>query len=328
MDTHKRFDVLSAGIATWDTLLLGVDSDLMDHDAVMAKDTVSASGGDAVNAAISMARLGLRVTVCACTGVDPAAEMIKEDLKKAGADTSFLYQDEKIHTAAPVLLVDEHGDRHIIRIPDNGNLFFTEEMVPDEALEASRHLHLASTNVLRSLDGKPLGRLFKRAREKGLTTSLDASYDSQGRWMENLKEVIGYCDIFIPSFQEASIYAGSEDLEEICAFFSKYLLQVFGIKLGEKGVLVTDFKKTYQLPTLYEGKPVDTTGAGDAFLAGFVSAWLRDYDLASSAYLGAAQSASVLRSAGANVSAGTMEDALELIGKRGIVLHRRGAGNE
>ncbi len=322
MHDHKRFDVLSAGIACWDTLFLGVNRDLMDHDAVMAADYLSASGGDAVNAAVSMAKLGLKVTVCACVGKDAAAEMIKEDLHKSGADTSFLHQDEKVHTAAPSILVDEDGDRHIVRVPENGNLFFTEEMVPNEALEASCHLHLASTNVLRSLDGEPLGRLFKRAKEKGLTTSLDASYDAQGHWMENIKEAINYCDIFIPSFQEASIYAGSKDLKEICDFFSRYPLKIFGIKLGEKGVLVTDYKDTYQLPTLYEGTPVDTTGAGDAFLAGFVTAWLKGYDLPSCAYLGSAQSASVLRAAGANRSAGTEEDALRLLEQKGILLKK------
>ena len=219
------------------------------------------------------------------------------------------------------VIIATYGD--MIRVPGNGNHSFKEEMVTDELISSARHLHLASANVLKSLDGKPLGRLFERAHAAGLTTSLDASYDREGNWMKNIEDALHHCDIFIPSMQEAAIYAGTDDPEEICRMFSKYPLQVFGIKLGEKGVLVTDFHETWTLPSLYKGIPVDTTGAGDAFLAGFVSAWLKGYDIPSSAYAGSAQAYSVLGAAGANTSAGTWEDAVKLLGDNQITLRMR-----
>ena len=323
MSEHKQYDVICAGIATWDTLFTGVDRDLMEIDGILAKGYFAASGGDAVNAAISMARLGLRTAICAAVGKDSAAVLVKGELERDGVDCSHLYESEDVHTASPVLLIDDEGERHIIRVPDNGNQFFTESMVSDALLENSRHLHLASANVLRSLDGKPLGRLFARAKEKGLTTSLDASYDRSGNWMKNIEDALQNCDIFIPSLQEAAIYAGSDDPEKICRFFSAYPIKIFGIKLGEKGVLVTDFHQTWKQGTLYHGTPVDTTGAGDAFLAGFVSAWLKGYDIPSCASLGSAQSYSVLKAPGANRSAGTWEDALRLLAANDIILQKR-----
>jgi ribokinase len=222
-----------------------------------------------------------------------------------------------------VILVDHEGERHIIRVPDNGNHFFTEDMVSDEVLNKARHLHLASANVLKALDGEGLGILFERAHRLGLTTSLDASYDRGGRWMKNIESALMNCDIFIPSFQEASIYAQSEDPDEICAFFSRFPLKIFGIKLGEKGVFVRDEKEKIFLDTLYHKTPVDTTGAGDAFLAGFTAAWLKGYDLKSCALLGSAQSASVLDAAGANTGAGTWSEAEELIRLAGYVMKKR-----
>ncbi|MBR3363400.1 MAG: carbohydrate kinase family protein [Solobacterium sp.] len=323
MSEHKQYDVICAGIATWDTLFTGVDKDLMEIDGILAKGYFAASGGDAVNAAISMARLGLKTTICAALGKDSAALLVKGELEQDGVDCSYLYESEDVYTASPVLLIDSEGERHIIRVPDNGNQFFTESMVSDELLEKSRHLHLASANVLRSLDGKPLGRLFARAKEKGLTTSLDASYDRSGNWMKNIEDALHYCDIFIPSLQEAAIYAGSEDLDKICSFFSAYPLKIFGIKLGEKGVLVTDFKETWKQATLYHGTPVDTTGAGDAFLAGYVSTWLKGYDIPSCASIGSAQSYSVLGAIGANRAAGTWQDAVNLLDANGISLQKR-----
>ena len=318
---NKQFDAVCAGIATWDTLFTGVDRDLMEIDGILAKGYYASSGGDAVNAAVSMARLGLKTAVCASMGKDSAAQLVIHELEAAGADCSYLHLDAAVHTAAPAILVDSDGERHIIRVPDNGNHFFTQDMVSDELLEKARHLHLASANVLKRLDGKPLGVLFARAHEKGLTTSMDASYDRAGNWMKNIQDALMNCDIFIPSFQEASIYAGSEDLHEICAFFSQFPLKIFGIKLGEKGVMVTDFRDTWTMGTLYRKKPVDTTGAGDAFLAGFVSAWLKGYDIPSCAYAGSAQSYSVLGAVGANTSAGTWEDAVKLLKENNIEIH-------
>lgn len=320
---NKQFDCVCAGIATWDTLFTGVDRDLMEIDGILAGGYYASSGGDAVNAAVSMARLGLRTAVCASLGTDSAAQLVIHELEEAGADCSYLHQSAAVHTAAPAILVDPDGERHIIRVPENGNHFFTQDMVSDELLEKSRHLHLASANVLKRLDGKPLGVLFARAHEKGLTTSMDASYDRAGNWMKNIEDALKNCDIFIPSFQEAAIYAASRDLDEICAFFSQFPLKIFGVKLGEKGVLVTDFRETWKLPTLYKKKPVDTTGAGDAFLAGFVGAWLKGYDIPSCAYAGSAQSYSVLGAVGANTSAGTWEDAMELLKENNIEMHLR-----
>ena len=315
---NKEFDVVCAGIATWDTLFTGVDRDLMSIDGILAKGYYASSGGDAVNAAVSMARLGLETAVCASLGEDSAADLIIHELEQAGANCSYLHKSAAVHTASPAILVDPEGERHIIRVPDNGNHFFTQDMVSDELMRKARHLHLASANVLKRLDGKPLGTLFARAHAHGLTTSMDASYDREGNWMKNIEDALENCDIFIPSFQEASIYAQSQDPDEICAFFSQFPLQVFGIKLGEKGVLVTDFHEKWTMDTLYKKKPVDTTGAGDAFLAGFVSAWLKGYDIPSCAAFGSAQSYSVLGAVGANTSAGTWQDAVKLLEENGI----------
>ena len=313
----KKYDVICAGIATWDTLFSGIDSDLMEVDGIQAKGYTASSGGDAVNAAVNMARLGIRTAVCASVGNDNARDLIMRELQAAGADTQWITVHEHLNTAAPVLLIDHQGERHIVRVPDNANHFFDNTMVPFELMDQASHLHLASANVLNRLDGQPLGQLFKDAKAHGLSTSLDASYDRSGNWMKNIETALQYCDIFVPSIQEAAIYAGSHDIEEISSFFSQYPLKIFGIKLGEKGVYLTDFKESVHLPTLYRGKPVDTTGAGDAFLAGFVSAWVRGYDMRSCGLLGSAQSASVLGSIGANRSAGTWDDALKRIGEAG-----------
>ncbi|MBQ1305527.1 MAG: carbohydrate kinase family protein [Erysipelotrichales bacterium] len=323
MINQREIDVLCAGIATWDTIFTGVDPDFLRMDGMTAKGYFASSGGDAVNAAVNMARLGMKVSVAACIGKDSAGELVKQDLLKAGARTGDLTERGDVHTASPVLLVDTEGDRHILRVPDNANYVFSEEMVTEEMLRKAGHLHFASANVLPGIDGKPLGRLFQKAHSLGLTTSLDVTFDKDGKWLDNIEDALDHCDIFIPSLQEAKMYARSEDLKEITAFFRKWPIRIFGVKLGKEGVYLTDFKEEWRLPTLYHGIPVDTTGAGDAFLAGFVSAWLKGYDIPSSGAAGSAQSASVLGKTGANTGAGSWDDAKKLCETNGIRLRMR-----
>ena len=134
--------------------------------------------------------------------------------------------------------------------------------------------------------------------------------------MKKIEGALQNTDLFIPSYQEAVHYAGSGDLPAIRDHFARFPLKVFGVKLGASGVYLTDFSREIRLPSLYEGRPVDTTGAGDAFFAGFLAAYLKGCSLRECGLIGSAQAASVMRSIGANRSAGTWEEAMALISAR------------
>ena len=84
---NKQYDVTVAGIATWDTLLSGIDEDLMSQDGIVCENYIGASGGDAVNGAINLAKLGMKVTLCACIGKDSVGQAIIDDLNCAGVNT-------------------------------------------------------------------------------------------------------------------------------------------------------------------------------------------------------------------------------------------------
>ena len=73
----KQYDIVCAGIATWDTIFTGIDSDLMEIDGLLAKGYFASSGGDAVNAAVSMSRLGMKTAICASLGEDTACQMVE-----------------------------------------------------------------------------------------------------------------------------------------------------------------------------------------------------------------------------------------------------------
>ena len=109
------YDILGAGLATYDTMLSPSPSDLMSSDGAVAENELTGSGGDAVNSAISMAKLGVKVCVSACVGDDSFADIIQADLEHAGASAAGLVREKTLATNAPVVLLDASGDRHIIR---------------------------------------------------------------------------------------------------------------------------------------------------------------------------------------------------------------------
>ncbi|MBR2068008.1 MAG: carbohydrate kinase family protein, partial [Solobacterium sp.] len=309
----KEYDVLCVGIATMDTIVEGVHKDSFIMDSSVMKDIQMYPGGDALNAAIHFSRLGLSCCLCACMGNDLYQEVLSDLLKKEGVDIQYLMSKNGAHTSSPIILVDVDGERHVLRPSNSANHFLLESDISDEAIKRSKHLHFASANGLKGLKGKDLARLFSRAKEYGLSTSMDATYDVNVKGIEEIEETLNYMDIFIPSLEEAICFSGKKEIEEIVSFFHQYPLKIFGIKLGKEGLYITDFKESYHLDSLYEEEVVDTTGAGDAFYAGFIAAYLKGYDIKSSAYLGLAQSASVLRGLGATSLAFYEQDAKEFI---------------
>lgn len=321
--SKNKFDVLCAGLATLDLSISHVDPKIMEKDGAMVDNIITGSGGDAVNASINMARLGIRTCLSACVGKDHFADIITEDLKAAGVDTSGICYNPEALTNCPVVLIEPSGERHILRLTKGGNRIFSSEHIPEQLLGESKHLHIASVNLLPCLDGEPLAQLFAKAHKMGLTTSMDATNDREGLWLERIKDVLPNCDIFIPSGREAIKYCNGEtDILKMKEFFEQFGLKVFGVKLGEKGVFVTDYKHDVWMPSFYKGKPVDTTGAGDALCAGFVAGYIKGLDLASCAALGSAQAAAIISQIGANKGAVDYETAERIAIKNGYPLKK------
>ena len=108
-----------------------------------------------------------------------------------------------------------------------------------------------------------------------MITSMDVTKTQQDGGMKYYPHVIPYLDYFLPSEEQAMLLAGTEDVEAMADFFLKGGVKCVVIKLGSRGC----FCKTAQLSFYcgcYDVPVVETTGAGDAFVAGFLSGVLRN----------------------------------------------------
>ncbi len=133
------------------------------------------------------------------------------------------------------------------------------------------HLHVSSYFLQRGL--RPSCRsLFARAHAAGLTTSLDPGFDPSERWERDLIETLAEVDLFLPNEVELRALTGCSEIGDALRHLeSGRTLTV--VKLGAEGAMTLEGDRAVEAPA-FPVDPVDTTGAGDSFDAGFLHAWL------------------------------------------------------
>jgi sugar/nucleoside kinase (ribokinase family) len=210
-------------------------------------------------------------------GADDRGRAAEAELQAAGVDTR-LTVDPAAPTGTCVVLVWPDGERSMV--PDPGaNDRLAESDLPDDVLVVGAHLHLTGYSLVR--DGsRAAGRAaIARARERGMSVSVDPSSAAllSPAFMDELDGV----GLLLPNAEEASVLSGEEDAERAALGLAVRVPEVV-VTLGAEGALWTDGREVCRLGA--EGvaaaagkagsRPLDTTGAGDAFAAGYLTARL------------------------------------------------------
>ncbi len=237
------------------------------------------AGGCAVNAAIDLSKIGLNVAVIGKIGNDGFGKCIIDALKKENVDISGLVISSQSRTSASVVLSDSGGERTFLHY-QGSNAEFIDMDINYDIVERSRIVFIAGTMLMPSFDGEPCKRVLKKAKEMGKYTVLDTAWDSTGRWMSVLHPCMQYIDLFIPSYEEAVNLSGKKSPEEIADAFLSMGVKVAVIKLGKEGCFLKSMDGEKHLIPAYKCiQPIDTTGAGDSFIAGFITGLVNNWDL-------------------------------------------------
>ena len=305
-------NILCAGMMVCDMLLSPIPDDILKRDSVQIRKPVMSCGGDALNAAVSLAKLGENVTIAGRIADDTNGSFIREICGINGISMDGVTIDRECPTAVSFALIDEAGERHFL---SNKDIFgnFCSGDVPDELILRNDLVYLGSAMSFPQLDGKGIRDLFSRAHKAGKLTAMDAAVDEAIRsddWLEELRPALAETDIFFPSIAEASAITGLEKPEEIAARFRDTGMKIFGIKLGGEGCYVTDFKSEKMIPGIPNVKVVDTTGAGDSFFAGFLCGLAHQMDPFESAAFANVIAAKNIEKVGGTAGVPNFDDAL------------------
>jgi len=307
------FDVACLGILVADAIARTVD-EMPERGKLMPVEQISLhTGGCAMSASIDLAKLGLKAALLGKVGKDGFGDFMVSTLKNEGVNIDGLVVKEGINTSASLVIVSSSGERTFLHC-FGSNADLTYEDVNFDIIKKSKILFIGGVNLMPKFDGVPCGMVVKKAKEMGVYTALDTAWDASGRWMEIVEPSLPYLDLFIPSYDEAKMIAGKEEPEEIADVFLSKGVKLAVIKLGKDGCFIKskDGEK-HLIPTYTDIKAVDATGAGDSFVAGFLTGLIQGWDLYKCGRFANAVGTHCVMEVGATTGIKKMEDILEFM---------------
>ena len=322
MDNKLPNAVLCVGMLNCDVYFKNIPRNLMQVDTTFARGAIMRVGGDAANVATNLAKMGLTTLLCANVTDDVFGNFCCEALAEHGVDTTHVYRTSTSGSATSLMFFDTEGVKHSASFW-GGNRTLEPSQITDEMLKKARHMHIGSFVNLQSFFGEPAIDLLKRAKALGLTISADISAGG-GKpvvW-EKISQVMPLCDVFTMNENEMFTLTGTSDEVEAAEKLSVCAPGLLLLKQGPRGVYATDFKGFAKLmPTLTNPDDViDTTGAGDAFISGYIAGLMHDLSREECIHCGSASSALCLVSMGASLWGIPFEDVLALARERAAAL--------
>ncbi len=279
MSKNNDCDVVIVGAAHMDLQVYPIGKDLLDVASYPAKEMVWSVGGDALNEATIITRLGHKVKLISCFGDDMIGSMIIEHCRKNHIDTAHIKQDKEKVTGINIGLICEDGERTFINNRSGSIWTFSPEDVDLDAVNGAGILSFASIFNNPKLDQSLMLPLFKKAKEQNMVICVDMVGPKRGETLEDIKESLSYIDYFFPNYEEASRLTGKEDVEEIADVLIGLGVKNVLIKIGKKGCLVKNAKESFIVPGYPKSNCIDTTGAGDNFASGFICGLLEGKSL-------------------------------------------------
>ncbi len=269
--------VVCLGIIVADILAYPVDEWPEKGLLCLVEEIKTDLGGHATNSGRCLAKLGVDVAVMGCVGQDGLGDFAIEELDNHGIDTSGVYRTEATGTAATVVFIESSGERSFIHAV-GADAEIRPEYLDIDLVKSPELLYMAGALAMPGFDGEPQAQVMGQAKQAGVTTVLDVVWDATGKWLETLAPVLTYTDIFVPSLVEAREISGHQAPEDVAQFFLDQGIKIVGLTNAGQGAYISTADMRMNVPA-YEVEVVDTTGAGDAFTAGFIYSYLQGWDL-------------------------------------------------
>lgn len=321
--------VLCVGLMVCDIMVRPFSAGMLKKDHSKVDSIDMRVGGDAFNVAANLRCLGTNHTLCSRVGNDQIGGFALEFALAAGVHTEHIYISEG-PTSVSLVMLEADGERHFASL-DGASQFITGEEVEDALLEAHDILYIGSMGDLPGLDRDRLYALLKRAKEHHMITAMDITGNPGAEAMEYLMPSLPAIDFFLPSDYEAMQITGCASAEEAARRFVELGVGNIIVKQGERGCtyLSAETPDDLKMYSAFKATAVDTTGAGDAFVAGFLSAYCRGYSIRECILIASRVGAECVKRVGANVELENMETYVKQLNLAGPdIAWRKRTGSE
>lgn len=216
-------------------------------------------------------RLGLRTAMSAWVGDDDYGRFCRAALEREGVGSELVRTQASLPTGLTIAM--PYPSDRLLLTCKGAMALDPSDRVDDLVLRGVRHLHVGSFFLQDALRPR-LASLFARARTLGLSTSLDTGWDPAGRWLaDDLRAVLANTSYLFPNELEFEHLSGTTDVRQGMTRLLDLGVDTVVLKRGAAGAVNGDAAGLHHVPG-FPSAPVDTTGAGDSFNAGYLAALL------------------------------------------------------
>ncbi len=275
----SKFDIICIGAALVD-MVAQVERHPLEDDEVFVSDLKLFSGGAAANTAYACGKLGQKTVFIGKLGKnDTFGIKIINDFKEVNVITSLIKYSNDYDTGSAYIVLNKEGDRRIYAHSGAAN-YLSKEDILEQELISTKIIFLSSLQNL-----EPLIKAAKIGQKHKIPVILNPGMLIIDQGFTTIKELLEQIDILILSkkeFQTLFISEVKDNLDDLIKEKTNYLLNL-GIKaliitMGKDGAMVLNLDSS-ELIKPSSGKfsqVVDTTGAGDAFSAGFIYGFIQN----------------------------------------------------
>jgi 5-dehydro-2-deoxygluconokinase len=266
-----------------------------------------------------MARLGLEVSVTGIVGNDALGDLLMNYLNEEKVDISSVKKTSLAGTSFSFVMIPKNGQRRIYT-SFGANGIFKKEDVNLEYIRNSGVFHIGGACMMNALDGGPEKELLEYAQANGVLTCLDPINRQETAPL--LNQCLPHLDYFFPNTEESVHITGLEAPDAQLRYYIDHGVKIAGIKEGGTGCLVSDGRTIWQAG-VYDVPVVDTCGAGDAFVAGFLYSVLQGWNIPESIEFASAVAALCVSGIGATSVIPDAKEVKEFIRKHSISIDER-----
>jgi len=265
-----------------------------------------ACGGSAANTMVGLARLGCRTGFIGKVADDKEGQLLTRHFQEEGVDAKGIVTVKVGRSGTVMGFIDGKGNRALFVDPGVNDTIMPEEIKREYAFQ-TEFLHLASFVGQNSFQTQTK---IVESLPMGVKVSFDPGEIYAGKGLKALEPILNRTYVFMPSARELQVLGGKADYKENAEFMIGKGVRIVAVKMGNKGCYVTDGKESHRIEA-FKVKVVDTTGAGDAFCAGFLYGLLKKKNLAECGKIGNFVASRCVMKMGARTGLPKLEDLVE-----------------
>lgn len=313
---EKKRDVVCVGFGCVDVLLEGCPSgealSTFGAGMVRIRSATISPGGDALNEATVLAKLGDRVELICGVGEDDARSIVEQRARDVGFDVSNLVPTQRGKTLLSIVLMHDDGQHTFL---SSGMMEDADYVLDPDKLIGAKIVSLASMFVPPFHHPQILLQAARTAKDAGAILCADCGFPKNGQLEEGFLPVFPYLDYFFPNEEEAIGMTGEATAEAAAQKLYELGVKNVVVKVGKRGCYLYNCDGGVSVPAYSHVHAVDTTGAGDNFAAGFIHGLLEGKSPLDCAKFATGVSAIAVQYIGASIGVENLEQVQRAIAR-------------